>query len=204
MPDYGSQEYWEHRYEAERVKYGNKHSFEWYFGWDVLSTLVMNYTSEARGERILIVGCGNSNWAEQMYDAGYRNLTCVDWSRTVVGLMQTRYKRYEGLLFEQCDVRRMLQYGTGGFDLVIDKAVLDAVMCGIDGIRDADLMVNEVYRVLKPGGIYFCVTHGVEEMRRPTLSKAPLDWRVDCLKVPRHLHHKVFVCEKPEGGEELE
>ena len=64
-------------------------------------------------------------------------------------------------------------------------------------VRDA-----EERGVLKPGGRYFCVTHGVEEMRRPTLSKPPLDWRVDCLKVPRHLHHKVFVCEKPGGAEE--
>eukprot|EP00937_MAST-01D_sp_MAST-1D-sp2_P004428 g4428.t1 len=200
MPDYGSYDYWEQRYEAERVKHGQKYTYDWYFPWDTMSTLIENFSSEEKNERVLIVGCGNSTWPEQMYEAGYHSITCIDWSRGVIGTMQTRCRRLEGLVFEQGDARRMLQYGDDTFDLVIDKACLDAMLCGLDGVTNAELYMHEVHRVLRAGGLFFCISFGAPAMRTPTLRKG-LRWQVDHSLVPRHLQHHVFTCTKEEPEE---
>ena len=38
------------------------------------------------------------------------------------------------------------------FDVVFDKGTLDAILCGVNSFENAAKMVNEVFRVLKPGG----------------------------------------------------
>ena len=53
-----------------------------------------------------------------------------------------------------------MKFKTGSFDCVIDKAVLDALACGPQKKVYVDKMVSEIYRVLKPDGVYISVTHG--------------------------------------------
>jgi len=37
------------------------------------------------------VGCGNSTFSVDMYAAGFRNITNIDFSRTVIDRMSSRY-----------------------------------------------------------------------------------------------------------------
>ena len=53
-----------------------------------------------------------------------------------------------------------MKFKSGTFDVVIDKAVLDAVACGPQKKVYVDKMVSEIYRVLSPEGLYISVTHG--------------------------------------------
>ena len=69
-----------------------------------------------------------------------------------------------------------LSYEDGRFDVVIDKATLDAVICGEDGVCDPDKMLTEINRVLKPSGVYICITYGSPEFRMDYLQKLP--WKV--------------------------
>ena len=59
-----------------------------------------------------------------------------------------------------------MKFKNGEFDIVLDKGTLDSVLCGDNSAPNVDKMLNEVYRVLSPNGIYICVTYGVEEQRK--------------------------------------
>ena len=69
-----------------------------------------------------------------MYDDGYQHVTSIDLSYSAIKLQQEEYKeRYSSLVFKQMDVRN-LQFKDGSFDVVIDKGLLDAMVCG-DGAK---------------------------------------------------------------------
>ena len=57
------------------------------------------------------------------------------------------------------DVRN-LQYKDESFDVVIDKSLLDALICGGGALANTQMMMDEIYRVLTPTGVYICVSHG--------------------------------------------
>lgn len=42
----------------------------------------------SKDDHILMVGCGNSKLSEQMYEAGYKNITNIDISPTVIEQMK--------------------------------------------------------------------------------------------------------------------
>ena len=105
MPNYGDSAYWEQRYEQERMEHGHRYTYDWYFPWSTMETYIGNFCSESKSERVLIAGCGNSLWPEQMYESGYHNITCVDWSREVIGTMSTRNRSKQGMVYEHADVR---------------------------------------------------------------------------------------------------
>jgi ubiquinone/menaquinone biosynthesis C-methylase UbiE len=45
------------------------------------------------------------------------------------------------------------------FDVVIDKAMLDSVLCADGGFQKATEVIREIYRVLKHDGVYFIVSN---------------------------------------------
>ena len=57
------------------------------------------------------------------------------------------------------------------FDLVLDKALLDAQLCGADALATAAGVVSEAHRVLKQGGFMVVVSHGRPEARVPLLQQ---------------------------------
>jgi len=63
------------------------------------------------------------------------------------------------------DVRQM-QFKDGTFDAVIDKALLDAMVCTDGASQNVQLMLSEIHRVLSPTGVYICITHGTEDQRK--------------------------------------
>ena len=125
--------------------------------------------------QILNIGCGNSSklialevlipvgLSEEMYEDGYQHITNIDISFTVVKQMQELYKeKIPNLPFKQMDVRS-LQYDDGTFDAVIDKGTFDCIVCGDGSGPNAEAMLNEIYRVLSPTGVYICITYGLPE-----------------------------------------
>lgn len=53
------------------------------------------------------------------------------------------------------------------FTCIIDKGTLDCVACAGDGDRRTKQMLENLYRILAPGGSYICVSHGRPETRLP-------------------------------------
>ena len=53
----------------------------------IIDSIIKNKES-----KILIVGCGNSEFSEKIYDSGWKNLYNVDISENVISFMKERNK----------------------------------------------------------------------------------------------------------------
>lgn len=71
-----------------------------------------------------------------------------------------------------------LDFPDASFDAVIDKALMDAVLCGENSTANVAKMLSNVSRALKTGGVYFVVSHGIPENRLTYLENEAYSWRV--------------------------
>ena len=76
MAQYGKLEYWEDRYAKD------KEPFDWYQKYIGVKDIITQYIKA--DYKILMVGCGNGKFSENMYEDGYQNITNVDISHTVI------------------------------------------------------------------------------------------------------------------------
>ena len=60
---------------------------------------------------------------------------------------------------------------------------MDALLCGEDSILKAQLMVAEMYRVLKPGGAFLVCSYGLPATRQAYFEKTGYDWTVSATKI---------------------
>ena len=74
---YGSVKYWEDRYEATAGL-----TFDWLEDYNALKNLLSQYVKPEH--KILIVGCGNANFSEDMYDDGFEFLYNIDISSVCI------------------------------------------------------------------------------------------------------------------------
>ena len=72
-------------------------------------------------------GCGNSSMSGEMYDAGYRRITNIDYSSVCVDAMAARHAHCPGMTWRQMDARQ-LDFPDASFDIVLEKATLDAML----------------------------------------------------------------------------
>ena len=75
------------------------------------------------------------------------------------------------------DIHNMT-YADGSFDTVIDKATLDAIICGDEAVCNPDKVISEIYRVLKNNGVYICITYGVPEARMDYFQNPEQKWKI--------------------------
>lgn len=88
-----------------------------------------------------MIGCGNSNLSEQLYDQGYTNITNIDISPVVIDQMsqqmQAKNKSMKWLVMDATNT----DFKDEEFDVVMDKGTLDALICGTDlSLTDALLL----------------------------------------------------------------
>ncbi|XP_074523549.1 eEF1A lysine and N-terminal methyltransferase [Halichoeres trimaculatus] len=178
--EFSSAEYWEKFFK----KRGDK-AFEWYGDYNTLCGVLHRYIKVP--DQVLVVGCGNSELSEQLYDVGYKNLTNIDISETVVTHMNQRNsERRPGLTFQQVDATQT-PYEDGSFQAALDKGTLDAVASEGEGVI-ARNMLTEVGRVLSVGGRYVCVTLAQESVIQLAVELfVELGWavRLHCLQEER-------------------
>lgn len=89
-----------------------------------------------------MVGCGNSELSEQMFDVGYKHLTNIDISETVVNHMNQRNaERRPDLTFQQVDATHM-PYEDGSYQATLDKGTLDAMASEEEGALARNMLTE--------------------------------------------------------------
>ncbi|CAK9220773.1 unnamed protein product [Sphagnum troendelagicum] len=141
-----------------------------------------------KSSKILMVGCGNAAISEDMVSDGYRDIVNIDISAVVIEAMREKYKdmhqlhcnpsSYPDLHYQRMDVQEMKAFKDGQFDSVLDKGLLDSLMCGTSAPCTVSTMLREVHRVLKPGGVYLLITLGEPRLRLPHLKAENCPWEV--------------------------
>ncbi|CAL8281663.1 unnamed protein product [Lota lota] len=196
---YGDVDYWDERYRAERC-------FDWFGDFSTFKHLLE--TLVCKEDSILVLGCGNSAMSGEMYDAGYRRITNIDFSSVCVTAMAARHARCPGMTWRQMDARQ-LDFPDASFDIVLEKATLDALM-----VEEKDpwkvspqtaclihQVLTEVSRVLRPrGGRFLSLTFAQPHFRKPRYARREYRWSVAHHTYGDGFHYFLYVMTT---GEEL-
>ncbi|KAF8715973.1 hypothetical protein HU200_026940 [Digitaria exilis] len=180
LGDFTSRENWD-KFFALR---GTGDNFEWYAEWpslrDPLLALVGDRGAAAEAgaaaPEILVPACGSSALSEQLYDAGFRRITNVDFSRVVVADMLRRHARARPEMRWRIMDMTNMQFADGSFDVILDKGGLDALMEPGAGTKLGTKYLNEAKRVLKSGGKFVCLTLAESHVLALLLSEFRFGW----------------------------
>ena len=177
MTDYSSLKYWEGRYLNEHMEI-----FEWYQTYDTLKEKIIDYLKPE--DQILYVGCGTSKLAEDLYIDEIRNVTNIDFSENAIKIMEDRYKEQKvEMKYKKMNATNMEEFTNGSFNVVLDKALLDSVLCGENALPIVDKMINEIYRVMVNGGYYIVISNGNEETRKNLFN--PEMWEYKMIEIEK-------------------
>ncbi|KAM4641519.1 eEF1A lysine and N-terminal methyltransferase [Discoglossus pictus] len=151
--EFASQEYWEHFFRRR-----GERAFEWYGGYLELCGVLHKYIRAP--DRVLVVGCGNSELSERLYDAGCQNLTNIDVSEVVIRQMTERNSSRRPLMTFQLMDATQTTFNDSHFQAVLDKGTLDAILTDSEEstLETAGKMLTEIGRLLQCGGRYLCVS----------------------------------------------
>lgn len=121
---------------------------------------------------ILILGCGNSSFGEDMIRRGWVGpILQTDVSRRVVDAMAHRCNPW----IQSGDMQVVLDDATvlSGFESgtvrgAVDKGLIDALHCANQASQCRNVM-RSLHRVLRPGGIFCCLSFSAPEFLLPHL-----------------------------------
>lgn len=125
--------------------------------------------------RVLILGCGNSTFGEDMIRDGWRGpISNIDFSSVVIEQMKKKYCNQEFSDRYQCpemkficaDITKGLPFKDHCFDLIVCKGTFDSILCGAGSVASAKTVIAECSRVLANGhGVLFLVSFGNPDSR---------------------------------------
>jgi ubiquinone/menaquinone biosynthesis C-methylase UbiE len=203
MPNYGNPEYWEARYKDINS------TFDWLEDYKTLKDIIDNLSIPKETGKIINLGCGNSEFSENMYDDGYHNIYNIDISKNVINIMKKRNEKRPKMSFEVMDVRD-LKYENNSIDLAVDKSTIDALLCGENSYINVAKMIKEVQRVLKVGGYYMIISYGSPENRVIHLERKFEDFDVQIYSIKNNYFedddydkvHYIYLCKKLKGADD--
>lgn len=85
------------------------------------------------------------------------------------------------------DARKMEYVPEQCFDLVLDKALFDAMVCSENNIRDIEAYLKEIYRVLKTGGVFVIVSHGAPGRRMNLLQPHLPNMEIEVQEISKYM-----------------
>ena len=132
----------------------------------------------------------NQTLTADLYDLGFTDQVNIDFSEVVIKGMEAKYS-YLGAEWKVMDVRQM-DFSNGSFEIAIDKATMDSMFHGSmwdppEDVRDnINKYLDEVDRVLVPGGTFLYITYRQPHFIRPLLLRENI-WTVDVRNLPDQL-----------------
>jgi 2-polyprenyl-3-methyl-5-hydroxy-6-metoxy-1,4-benzoquinol methylase len=145
---YIKKEYWDKRFETEV-------DYDWLTKFTEVKELILPFINLS--DKILIVGCGNSSFSADLYDLGYLNITNIDFSSILIEKMQSLHIEKRPNMKWLCMDMTDMTFMNATFDVVIDKAAMDALMVNEGDVWDpedevklsAHKMCSCISRILK-------------------------------------------------------
>jgi len=137
--------------------------------------------------RILMLGCGNSKFSAELYEAGYPRIVNVDISEVCIAQMRARHRDLDRMEWHVKDCTR-LDFPDSTFDLVIDKGTTDAILCGTNSFHNVFQMNKHIARMMKKGAHFVVVTYGHPDTRLDHFRRKKLNWEVEHRTVDKPLH----------------
>ncbi len=162
--DYRLKSYWDKRFEKEDV-----------YDWLVNFTEIQEYLIPllTKDSRILIAGCGNSTFSEDLYDYGFENITNIDFSEVCIENMKSKNSlKRPNMTWIIMDMTE-LTFSDQCFDFIIDKASMDALLVDEGDVWDPEEDVVETIdktclgmsRILRNDGIFIQITFAQPHFR---------------------------------------
>ena len=152
----------------------------WLSGFRLRALSRALHQSTAPGANVLEVGCGHGEVLEACYRPDI-TLTGVDINPVSVNIARKRFAGRRNVTLHEADVRA-LNFADASFDGILCTEV-------IEHIPDPRILLNEIDRLLKPGGAFISTVpweHLLFLLRALTLPVRFLKGRD--LRVPEHLH----------------
>jgi SAM-dependent methyltransferase len=167
MPDmYGTVEFWDEYYVDDRPE-----PYDWFFPCSFIAPLLRRILRPE--EEHLMVGCGNAPFSAELHELGFTRQINIDNCESVIEQQRSRYPH---LQWDVGDVRSMV-YETDRFDVVFDKGLLDNLYCYIDPDRNCFAAMMDMYRVLRPGGLFVVLScHDHIEVRGSMTADPAWKW----------------------------
>ncbi|KAM3604309.1 uncharacterized protein V6R79_009320 [Siganus canaliculatus] len=202
LPDdnsrYKDVDYWDERYKTEQ-------SYDWLGGFSKFQHLLEKHVKKE--DSILILGCGNSSLSGDMYSAGYHSITNIDYSSVCISTMSARYSDCPGMSWHEMDIRQ-LSFPAASFDVVLEKATLDAIMVEEKTPWEVSSQtacfihkaLTEISRCLKPGGQFISVTFANPFFRKRLYARTEYSWSIKNYTYGDGFQYFLYVMSK---GEEL-
>lgn len=188
---FGRRDYWNQFYKNQSDSH-----FSWYAGWEDLQPFIQEFVSVSH--KVLLPGVGNDAMLADMYDAGYTQLTAMDYSsegiarcREMLGDSCQRLSSptdqegsQEGVILIVADARDLGNvFEPYSFDAIIEKGTLDAIFLSGGSNKtlsqqNLNLAISELGRCIKPGGIWISVAAVVDQQIQSLFDSRP-EW--NCL-----------------------
>lgn len=110
--------------------------------------------------KILELGCGNGLMWDEKYEELPKDVHLIlsDFSSGMCDLVREKQKNHQNVEVKQIDIQN-IPYEDNSFDIVIANHMLYHV-------EDVEKAIEEVYRILKPRGIFYASTLGVNGFQK--------------------------------------
>mmetsp|Transcript_24900 Transcript_24900/g.25119 ORF Transcript_24900/g.25119 Transcript_24900/m.25119 type:complete len:271 (+) Transcript_24900:283-1095(+) len=194
--NYGQAEYWDERYERDESD-----PFDWLVEYADISELLSELIK--KDDDILMTGCGNAPFSVDMHLAGYTNITNIDISSVVIGQQSDKYPQMKWLVM---DVHN-LSFENESISVILDKSLIDTVLCYSNSVEWTHRMIQELYRVLKPNGRFITLSLHSKADIACFFQLPQYDWTVSFYEIlnprwdqwcnsRRSMTHTLIICEK--------
>lgn len=191
---YSDVAYWDARYRQEAT-------YDWLVPYENYAYLLRKHVRQS--DRILMLGCGNSPLSELLFRDGFRNVENIDYSAVVIDNMASHCDHCSQMKWHVMDATQ-LRFPDSSFDVVIEKATLDAMM-----VRErdpwnlseatqlqVDLVLREVSRVLRDGGRFVSITFSQPHFRGPLYAKPDFRWSLETHEFGEGFHYFYYLMTK--------
>ena len=139
--------------------------------------------------------------SQKLYEEGYHYITNSDYSPVIIEEMKERNSHLDDMDCNNClldllaslDVEMNITepleiLDSDSFTCIVDKGTFDCVVCSEQYLKKTKQMLENIHRILAPGGCYLCVSYGKPETRMGYFKNDGYKWQVEMQKVQKKIN----------------